>query len=318
MQVKIIVDELDEPARLDRWLKKRYSSVPTTLIHKYIRKKLLNLNGAKANIDSKISSGDEIILYKEFEQAPVSSETPHVQINTKQYKDMAVLLKKNIIYQDEHLLVINKPYGLAVQGGSKISLSVDDLAEELKFGLEKKPKLVHRLDKDTSGILLLARTDYAAQILSRLFKQKQINKIYWAIVAGNPQKSSAVINLPISKKESLGVEKVSVNDEGKNAITEYKVLDNAGQHISWLEMSPITGRTHQLRVHAAAIGTPILGDGKYGGKAAFIKGCSDKLHLHAREVIIKDFFGKDLNFTAELPPHIQQTFDFFEFRERLR
>jgi 23S rRNA pseudouridine955/2504/2580 synthase len=311
----IIVNNAEEPTRIDRWLKKQFANIPVSLIHKFIRKKYIKLNNAKTEPSAKVQNGDQIIINQNWDN--ITSKTP-IKTSAKApgYNDKLLFIKENIIYKDEHIIVLNKPYSLAVQGGSKISLSIDDLLEDLKFGLNEKPKLVHRLDKDTSGILLLARTNRAAQLLTTGFKQKHIIKKYWAIVVGKPKSNKGVIDLPLNKKPINKTEKVGVDyEEGKDAITEYRIVDHAGQIVSWLEMIPITGRTHQLRVHALSLNTPILGDGKYGGKAAFIVGCSNKLHLHAREIIIKDFMGKTLNFKAPLPKHMQETFKFFEFKE---
>lgn len=310
---KLTVKNIFEDTRLDRWLKKQFPTVPISLIHKYIRQKNIKVNDSKVDINSRVKDGDQVSLYKEFLVLEPLQE-PRVRIKNKHYLKMLDELKDNIIYQDQHILVINKPHGLAVQGGTKISLSVDDLLDDLKFDYPYKPKLVHRIDRDTSGILLLARTDQAAQLLTQLFKRKKILKKYWALCVGKPKKSSGVIDAPLSKQQTSLGEKVASDQEGKEAITEYRVLDNAGQQLSWIEFIPITGRTHQIRVHSMMLGTPILGDGKYGGSSAFIGGCSDKLHLHAREIIIEDFFGKQLTFQAEIPQHIKQSFDFFEFR----
>lgn len=311
----ITVTNTPSQTRLDRYLRRVFSHIPTTLIHKYIRKKLIKLNNNKAEIDSKVIDGDEISLFIKMEEQALNKPQTHNMMASRQYQEMLETLTVNIIYQDEHMLVINKPHGLAVQGGSKIRISVDDLADGLKFGLDTKPKLVHRLDKDTSGILLLARTNQAAQYLTNLFKTKQIQKIYWAMVAGKPSKASGLIDLAMAKSEISGDEKVRITEHGKNALTQYKLLDHAGKVVSWLEMLPITGRTHQLRVHASAIGHPIIGDGKYGGAGAFIKGCSEKLHLHAREITITDYFGKKLSIKTPLPQHMQESFRFFGFNQ---
>lgn len=304
---EIIIDDCEEPARLDRWLSKRFTHLSVSEIQKLMRKKFIRLNGSKATIDARVKNGDIVTMSSSglTSGSHASRDTRVKHEHDYSQNKLLLTLCQNIIYKDDNIIVLNKPFGLATQGGSKVSISVDDLAEGLKFGLSTKPKLVHRIDKDTSGILLLARNDKAAKLLAHGFQHKLISKKYWAIVVGKPSKRSGVIDLPIAKGAVGTIEKVGVNHEdGKKAVTEYRLLDHASNKASWLEMIPITGRTHQLRVHAASLGTPILGDGKYGGKEAFITGCSNKLHLHAREISIPDFFGQDLHFVAPLSEHI--------------
>ena len=242
-------------------------------------------------------------------------DSKRLRVDDSKFTTLLATLKNTMIYKDENILVLNKPAGLATQGGSKIKISVDDLAEGLKFELANKPKLVHRLDKDTSGILILARTQRAATLLTRAFATGQIVKKYWAVVVGRPDHASGVIDLPITKGDS-GLSNISHHEKmqidhisGKRAITNYRTLSYIGEHATLLEMTPITGRTHQLRVHAASLGTPILGDGKYGGKAAFLPEFCNKLHLHAREVVIsQEVMGSQtLDFVAPLPAHMDET-----------
>lgn len=310
----LIVDNAYDPSRIDRWLKKKFPNVPVSLIHKFIRKKYIKLNDEKTSVDAKVVNGSKIAISREWDERPIITGARTVNKDSA-YRQKLALLKDNIIYKDDHIIVLNKPYGLAVQGGSKINISIDDLADDLKFELKQKPKLVHRLDKDTSGIFLLARTDQAARELAAGFKEKTIVKKYWAIVVGVPRAKEGSINLPIAKKQSEAMERADIDyADGKDAITTYRVLDCISKKVAWLEMTPITGRTHQLRVHATTLNTPILGDGKYGGKEAFISGASNKLHLHACEIAIKNFMGKNLHFVAEPPTHIEETLELFGFR----
>jgi 23S rRNA pseudouridine955/2504/2580 synthase len=177
-----------------------------------------------------------------------------------------------VIHRDDHAIVINKPTGLAVQGGSDTTRHVDGMLDGLRFGNAERPRLVHRLDKDTSGVLLIARTAAAAAFFTRAFREKTTRKIYWAIVAGLPNPRQGKIDLALAKGPGKGGERVRADDDGKDAVTYYTVVDAAGDRASWLALLPLTGRTHQLRAHCAAIGTPILGDGKYGGAAAHLPG----------------------------------------------
>src|SRR4029077_6362939 len=190
------------------------------------------------------------------------------------------------------------------------------MLDGLRFGNAERPRLVHRLDKDTSGGLLIARTAAAPAIFTRAFRDKTTRKIYWAIVAGRPKLLQGKIDLALMKRSGAGGgERVRAGDEGKDAVTYYTVVDSAGDKASWLALLPLTGRTHQLRAHCAAIGTPILGDGKYGGAAAHALGAAaaHRLHPHARALEIPHPAGFVLKITAPLPPHMQRTWEFFGF-----
>ena len=211
---------------------------------------------------------------------------------------LAVEFHKLVIFETNDYIIINKPSGLATQGGSGIKVSVDDMIR----AVSERYKLVHRLDKDTSGVLVIAKKTTAAAKFSLLLQNKKVTKIYWALVHGRPQKDKGIIKLAIAKRGER-MEKMEVDEEGKKAVTEYTVMEHFANQLSWLELSPITGRTHQLRVHCAAIGCPIIGDGKYGGAVAFEKGLSDQLHLHARRIIVREL-GIDV--TAKLPEHMAQ------------
>jgi len=201
--------------------------------------------------------------------------------------------------------VLNKPPGLATQGGTKTVEHVDGLLDGLQFEAESRPKLVHRLDKDTSGVLLLARTSRAAAFFAKSFSSRTARKVYWALVIGVPSIEDGTIDLPIAKQPGSGGEKMHVDEkEGSPARTRYRVIERAGNQTCWVELQPFTGRTHQLRVHMAAIGHPIVGDGKYGGKDAFLSGSiSRKMHLHARRLRIDHPDGGRVDATAELPSH---------------
>jgi 23S rRNA pseudouridine955/2504/2580 synthase len=210
-----------------------------------------------------------------------------------------------LIARTEAALVLNKPPGLATQGGTKTTSHVDGLLDAYAAEDEPRPRLVHRLDKDTSGVLLVARTPGSAAFFSRRFSGRSAKKVYWALVVGVPEVAEGSIDAPLAKQPGTGGEKMHVDAEaGQAAKTKYRVIDRAGNRAAWLELEPLTGRTHQLRVHCAAIGHPIVGDGKYGGQAAFLTGSiSRKMHLHARRLIIDAPEGGKLDVTAELPEH---------------
>jgi len=215
-----------------------------------------------------------------------------------------------VIHIDESAIVINKPPGLATQGGTGTSVHVDGLLEALRFDAPARPKLVHRLDKDTSGALLLARTPRAAAYFARGFASRSARKVYWALVIGIPSPDRGWIDLPLAKQPGSGGEKMHVDlDGGSPAQTEYRIVDRAGNRAAWLELQPHTGRTHQLRVHLAAIGHPIVGDGKYGGREAFLTGSiSRKMHLHARRLRVDHPDQGRLDVSAPLPPHMLDSF----------
>jgi len=220
-------------------------------------------------------------------------------------------------FQDRAAIVLNKPPGLATQGGTGTKEHVDGLLDA--FGLDgPRPRLVHRLDKDTSGVLLIARTPGSAAYFSKRFSGRTARKIYWAIVTGVPDIADGLIELPLAKQPGTGGEKMMVDEsgEGQSARTRYRVLDRAGNRAAWVELQPLTGRTHQLRVHMAAIGHPIVGDGKYGGPEAFLSGSiSRKMHLHARRLIIDHPDGDQIDVTADLPEHFANSMDSLGFDE---
>ncbi|MFN5243605.1 MAG: RluA family pseudouridine synthase, partial [Novosphingobium sp.] len=222
-----------------------------------------------------------------------------------------------VITQDRAAIVLNKPPGLATQGGTGTKEHVDGLLDAFAE-TGPRPRLVHRLDKDTSGVLLIARTPGSAAYFSKRFSGRTARKIYWAIITGVPDIADGLIELPLAKQPGTGGEKMMVDKsgEGQSARTRYRVLDRAGNRAAWVELQPLTGRTHQLRVHMAAIGHPIVGDGKYGGPEAFLSGSiSRKMHLHARRLIIDHPDGDQIDVTAELPEHFANTMASLGFDE---
>jgi 23S rRNA pseudouridine955/2504/2580 synthase len=226
------------------------------------------------------------------------------------------MLRDAVLHRDDAVIVLNKPPDLAVQGGSGTERHLDGMLDALRFGSQVRPRLVHRLDKETSGVLVLARTVAAAAFLTRAFREKTTRKIYWAIVVGLPKLRQGRVDLPLAKLPGHEGERVRANaEEGKRAITYYHVAESVGSQASWLALLPVTGRTHQLRAHCAAIGTPILGDAKYGIAAAHLTGVPDakRLHLHARSLSIPHPLGDMLRVTAPLPRHMRRSWEFFGF-----
>mgnify|MGYP000527725406 CR=1 FL=1 len=225
---------------------------------------------------------------------------------------VAITTSSKDVRNAKSALVINKPPGLATQGGTNTFNHVDGLLDAYVEGEDDpRPRLVHRLDKDTSGILLIARTPGSAAFFSKRFSGRSAKKVYWALVVGVPEQHAGEIDAPLAKQPGTGGEKMHVDmEDGQPAKTRYRVVERAGNRAAWLELEPLTGRTHQLRVHCAAMGHPIVGDGKYGGKDAFLTGTiSRKMHLHARRLIISQPGGGQLDVTAELPEHFAATME---------
>ena len=299
----------DGAGRLDRWFRRHYPGLSHGRLEKLLRTGQIRVDGKRARAGDLVAPGQAI-------RVPPLPGTPALQPAARRARprDLA-LLRDAVIYRDDCAIVINKPPGLAVQGGTNTAHHVDALLEGLRFDSAERPRLVHRLDKDTSGVLLIARNAAAASFFARAFRDKATRKIYWAVVVGLPELPQGRIDLALAKGGATGYERVHADEEqGKPAITYYRVLDYAGAKASWLALLPVTGRTHQLRAHCAGLGTPILGDGKYGGAAAHIAGgAAQRLHLHARSLEIPNPSGGILRVTAPLPPHMRLTWEFFGF-----
>jgi 23S rRNA pseudouridine955/2504/2580 synthase len=227
-----------------------------------------------------------------------------------------------LIYEDPKVYVFNKPAGLAVQGGSGLSRHVDGMLEVWRNKKGEKPRLVHRLDRETSGVLVVARTRGAAQALTAAFRERTTKKTYWALVRGVPKKREDKISTWLVKEATADGDRMRVAKHGEpdadHAVSYYRIIEQAAQNLAWLEMEPYTGRTHQLRVHAAHIGHPILGDPKYfdaDENWTLPGGMQNRLHLHARRIIIPNPAGGSIDVTAELPPHMVQSFNLIGFDE---
>jgi len=312
MPVQFIqVKSQDDGIRLDRWFARHYPELKNGQLQRLLRGKNIRVNGKKATTAQHLSVGDEI-------RVPPLTVSEKSNLPRDLSKADIDFMKSLVIYKDEDVIVLNKPAGLAVQGGSKTERHIDGMLDALRFEKDEKPHLVHRLDKDTSGVLVLGRTANAAAKLAESFKSREAHKIYWAVVVGKPKLLSGKIDAPLSKLSGKGGgEQMKIDyDNGQRAITLYRTIDSLGQKASWLELSPLTGRTHQLRVHAAeALNTPIIGDGKYGGERSFAVGIENnkKLHLHARAIRLPHPVKGILEVVAELPKHMLDTFDFLGF-----
>ena len=309
------VAEDDDGIRLDRWFKRHMPDASFNIVSRWARTGQLRLDGSRAAPGDRISAG-QTIRVPPIEVTPPASARPKRErpALTPEETEFAQSL---VIHRDPAAIVLNKPPGLATQGGTKTDRHLDGLLDALTFEAEGRPKLVHRLDKDTSGALLVARNARAAAFFAKAFSSRSARKVYWALVTGVPSVEDGMIDLPLAKQPGTGGEKMYVDEkEGSPARTRYRVIERAGNRACWVELQPYTGRTHQLRVHMAAIGHPIVGDGKYGGQDAFLTGgISRKMHLHARRLRIDHPDGGAIDVTAELPAHFEESFALLGFDE---
>jgi 23S rRNA pseudouridine955/2504/2580 synthase len=308
-----IVGPEDDDIRLDRWFKRHLPDIGFAQVSRWARTGQLRLDGKRAAPGDRITAGQSIRVPPA--EPPVPDKAKEQRARPVLSDDQIAFAQELLIHKDAQALVINKPPGLATQGGTKTHEHVDGLLDALQFEAEGRPKLVHRLDKDTSGALLLARTSRAAAFFGKSFSSRTARKVYWALVTGVPSIEDGFIDLPIAKQPGTGGEKMHVDEkEGSPARTRYRVIERAGNSACWVELQPHTGRTHQLRVHMAAIGHPIVGDGKYGGQDAFLTGgISRKMHLHARRIRIDHPDGGRLDVTAEPPVHFAESIDHLGF-----
>jgi len=321
MAENVVVEVGDNGIRLDRWFKRHYPALSHGILEKLLRTGQVRIDGKRAKASDRLSTGQVVRLPPQLQgqsaadiALPTEASTTHKPSTDREKKEAEAL----VIHKDASVLVLNKPPGLATQGGSGITRHVDEMLEHLKFGKKQKPRLVHRLDRDTSGVLVVARTVPAAAALSESLRRRDAQKIYWALVRGAPKKRAGTIKLALAKQGGRGNEKmVGVErdaEEAKHATTDYVVIDHAGAEYAWVAAKPVTGRTHQIRVHLASLGTPIVGDFKYGGAAAQPAGDIDnRLHLHARSIDIAHPDGGRLRAAAPLPPHMQKAWKLLGF-----
>ena len=328
--VKTLTVGADEgDSRLDRWLKKRFPEITQGQVEKLCRTGQIRVDGGRVKANSRVTPGMQVRVppLPKVDAEALARATPSAGMSD----DDAKMIQAAVLWKDEHIIALNKPPGLPSQGGSGQSdRQVDGLTEALKFGFKDRPKLVHRLDKDTSGILLLARTDRIARALSEAFRLRTTRKIYWAAVAGLPNPRMGTIRFGLVKAPGHGrggegekmiavhPARIDQTEGAKRATTDYAVLDNLGTRAAWVALVPVTGRTHQLRAHMAEIGHPIVGDGKYGGSGQENAGdgwgaqlggeISRKLHLHARSISFDHpITGKRITLVAPLPDHMKRT-----------
>jgi 23S rRNA pseudouridine955/2504/2580 synthase len=331
--IEIGSDDADQ--RLDRWFRRQFPHISHGVIEKLCRKGEIRVDGGRVKAATRLQVGQSVRvppLPDDVIDAPVTTRVKITDADAQMMRNM-------VLYRDDHIIALNKPPGLPTQGGTGQSRHIDGLADALCFGLDEKPRLVHRLDKDTSGVLLMARTRMAAAKLTAAFRHRDTRKIYWGAVAGVPHPRMGTIRFGLVKAPGHGKggegEKmhcihprdVDATEGAKRATTDYATLSALGGRVSWVALVPVTGRTHQLRAHMAELGHPVIGDGKYGGSGQENLGdgwgaqlggeISRKLHLHARSLsFLHPFTGAQINLIAPMPDHMKRTWDVLDWHER--
>jgi 23S rRNA pseudouridine955/2504/2580 synthase len=318
----VTVKPEDADQRLDRWVRRLFPHLTQGRLERMCRKGEIRVDGGRVRPSDRLEPGRVVRL----PPIPVDDGRPPPADAEVADAD-AEMIQAAVIHRDEHVIALNKPPGLAVQGGSKQTRHLDALAEALRFGRDEKPRLVHRLDRDTSGVIVMGRSARAAAALARAFQSRDARKIYWAAVAGAPSPRAGTIRTGLVKAPGHGAggegekmlvvphDAVAATPGAKRATTDYRVLEASGRRAAWVALAPVTGRTHQLRAHMAALGHPIVGDGKYGagvaleGRAPDLGGAvSRKLHLHARSLsLLHPATGARLFLAAPLPDHMART-----------
>lgn len=303
---EVAADEGD--LRLDRWFKRHYPQIGFGHLAKLLRTGQVRVDGKRAKPGHRLLAGQQVrVPPLDPAAAPAPPRRSVVTVNA----DEVAALRGAVLYRDDDIIVFNKPSGLAVQGGSGTRRHLDGMLDALRFEATERPRLVHRLDKDTSGALVLARSAAMAAKLAGLFRGRDVEKTYWALVVGVPEVARGQITLALSKRLGPAGEKMVAAEDGQSASTDFTVVETIGSRMAWLLLQPRTGRTHQLRVHCSALGTPIVGDGKYGGADAFIDGVANRLHLHARQLAFRHpSTGRPLRVVAPLSGHMAETWSF--------
>jgi len=307
-----VVGEDEVDLRLDRWFGIHFPELGHGRLQKLLRTGQVRVDGRRAKAGLRLVPGAQVRVPP---LGAARTKKPSKKPDPAISKADAEFIQSLVLYKDNDAIALNKPPGLAVQGGTGTHRHIDGMLDALRFDSKETPRLVHRLDRDTSGVLLLGRSRPATAALGKTFRSRSARKLYWAITVGVPELQSGRIDLPVAKLPGPAGERMVVDRaKGQRATTVYRVVERIGTRLAWVALWPWTGRTHQLRVHCAAIGCPILGDGKYGGADAFVTGhpVSRKLHLHARSLTVPHPSRKgDLTVTAPLPDHMMDTWSLF-------
>jgi len=301
--------------RVDRFFEGRFPGLSFSHIQRIIRKGEVRVNGKRTEPKSRLEAGQSVRI------PPLKLDAPKPRDDAPAAQKDRFFLKSITLYEDDDVLVLNKPMGLAVQGGSGTTRHLDGLLEALRGpGVDaQRPRLVHRLDKDTAGCLLVAKTRFAASALAKTFRTRAARKIYWALVAGVPKPQQGRISTFLAKQEVEEDSYMRIARHGEkdavHAVTYYAVVETAAQKLAWISLKPVTGRTHQLRAHMAHVGNPIIGDPKYFNieNWELPGGMQDKLHLLARRIVVPHPRGGVIDVTAPLPPHMEQSWNLLGF-----
>ena len=334
----LMVSGDEDGMRLDRWFRLHFPALGLSHLNKIVRKGEVRVEGKRVDTSTRLLEGQSVRVPPIRPDGPAAPAVKRAAPNDAD----ARALRDMVLFEDKWLMVLNKPWGLAVQGGSGTKHHIDGMLESLADEKGERPRLVHRLDRDTSGVLLIAKTRRVAADLGEIFRSRQARKIYWSVVEGEPKPPQGRISLFLAKGAGMGDERGARQpgqrrdpermriakhgeEDAQHSVTYYAVVDKVAPRLAWLSMKPITGRTHQLRAHAEAIGHPIIGDPKYHGNLpendprrsdplrAIPTGVEKKLHLLARRLMLPHPKGGTLDVTAPLPPHMQKTFDLFGF-----
>ena len=309
----------DEGLRVDRWLKKYYPTLPHALVQKLLRTGQVRVNGGRVKAEARLNAGQEVRVPTHF-AAPPADTVPSLRPPPGLSKGDRDFIERMIVFENEFIAVLNKPFGIAVQGGTKTTRHIDGMLAGMadRFGGER-PRLVHRLDRDTTGILVVAKDRQTAARIGRLFQTRAVQKIYWAVTRGVPKPPQGKVEAALVKAAGPEGDRVRRAKPGEqelaqHATTYYSVIDRVAQKLAWVSLKPVTGRQHQLRAHMDILGTPIFGDQKYGDVADLpMDGIENKLHLHARRLTLKDAKVGDIDISAPLPAHIAKTFELLGF-----
>ena len=298
--------------RLDRWLRRRFPGMAQGRVEKLLRTGQVRLDGRRVKAGERLVAGQTVRLPPVLDPLPASSTAEGPIAAAPPSEREAAELAQRVLLRDDDIIALDKPAGMAVQGGPRTGRHLDSLLDALRFGAVDRPRLIHRLDRDTSGVLLLARHAAAARMLTAAFRGKAVTKLYWALTVGVPKPRQGSIDLALAKKPgSGGRDRMVGGNEAdpamQRAVSLFRVIEQAGKRVAWVALQPLTGRTHQLRAHCAAIGTPILGDGKYGGRGAFLPGVdmAPRIHLHARRLMLLHPTDPQrvVDVAADPPPH---------------
>ena len=299
--------------RLDRWFRTHYAQLPHSRLEKLLRTGQVRVDGARIKASTRLETGQSVRV------PPLPDAPPPPGAAKPLSKGDRAFLKSITLFEDNDLLILNKPSGLAVQGGTKTAQHIDRLLEGMGDSPQTRPRLVHRLDRDTSGVLVVAKKRSVAAKLGKAFQTRSVRKIYWALVRGVPKPPQGKIDAALVKAATPDGERVrkarpGEQDKAQSAVTHFAVIDRAARQVALMSLKPVTGRQHQLRAHMAILGHPILGDEKYPSGIEVPDGIERRLHLHAQRISFPHPSGEGVvDVTAPLPPHIEAAFATFGF-----